>query len=263
MRISQDACSRQRNRLGVFEEHGGLVVREQSQPGGVIEPRWGSRGTGAGVGQGWILEGIRTCKDFGFDSECNRGVPGGIEVKRADLFWLRFLRDHSGYCVKNRPCGAGRPSEATGRIQTLYDGGLDGGVRSGHILDILSSLGFADRLDVGLEREGKTPPRFWAKSQLPLTEMGKVVVTFWGPSASPAKSRPAWSSPGGFITFYFYQNGLVCSRLWWNFPQRALALTLQTNQLLLIRLMYGLSTESSFRVIHFECLFSKCMYAYI
>ena len=41
-----------------------------------------------------------------------------------------------------------------------------------------------------LERERKMPPRFWPKSQLPLTEMGKVAVTFWRPSASPAKSQP-------------------------------------------------------------------------
>ena len=35
--------------------------------------------------------------------------------------------------------------------------------------DTLSSLGFADRLDAGLERERKMPPRFWPKSLLPLT----------------------------------------------------------------------------------------------
>ena len=56
--------------------------------------------------------------------------------------------------------------------------------------EMLSTLGFADRLDAGLERERKMPPRFWPKSQLPLTEMGKVAVTFWRPSASPAKSQP-------------------------------------------------------------------------
>ena len=80
----------------------------------------------------------------------------------------------------------------------------DGGSLVPKERDTLSSLGFADRLDAGLERERKMPPRFWPKSQLPLTEMGKVAVTFWGPSASPAKSQPVWSFPGGFITFYFF-----------------------------------------------------------
>ena len=52
-----------------------------------------------------------------------------------------------------------------GSMHTTHDvGGLVPKER-----DTLSSLGFADRLDAGLETERKMPPRFWPKSLLPLT----------------------------------------------------------------------------------------------
>ena len=59
----------------------------------------------------------------------------------------------------------------------------------------------------------------------------------------------------------FYQNGPVCSSLWWNFPRRAPALTLQTNQLILMRLMFGWLVQGA--PSQSDCLFVKCAYGYI
>lgn len=71
------------NSLGMSEEHGRLVFREKSRVGESCRSRMGSkRDRGWGADRSRSCRASGHCRDFGFDSESSRGIPGGVRAER-------------------------------------------------------------------------------------------------------------------------------------------------------------------------------------